>query len=105
MMRRLAGGVSIITARKDDDITGMTVTSLASLSADPPRLLVNIHRQASSFPLIQGDQLGIHLPDAKRGIDVDREGDAERDEEDLLGFADAEPDDHQGQQGDDAALK
>ena len=56
VMRRLAGGVSIITAGKDDDITGMTVTSLASLSADPPRLLVNIHRQTSSFPLIQRDR-------------------------------------------------
>jgi flavin reductase (DIM6/NTAB) family NADH-FMN oxidoreductase RutF len=53
VMRRLAGGVSIVTAGKDDDITGMTVTSLTSLSADPPRLLVNINRQASSFPLIE----------------------------------------------------
>ncbi|MET4483745.1 flavin reductase family protein [Bradyrhizobium sp. F1.13.3] len=52
-MRRLAGGVSIITAGKNDEITGMTVTSLTSLSADPPRLLVNINRQASSFPLIE----------------------------------------------------
>jgi len=34
----------------------MTVASLASLSADRPRLLVNIHRQASSFPLIQRDR-------------------------------------------------
>ncbi|MCK1727851.1 flavin reductase family protein [Bradyrhizobium sp. 142] len=51
-MRRLAGGVSIITAGKGEEITGMTVTSLTSFSADPPRLLVNINRQASSFPLI-----------------------------------------------------
>ena len=55
VMRRLAGGVSIITAGRDGDITGMTVTSLTSLSADPPRLLVNIHRRASSFSLIQRD--------------------------------------------------
>src|SRR5262245_14411146 len=33
VMRRLAGGVSIITAGCGDDITGMTVTSLTSLSA------------------------------------------------------------------------
>ena len=52
VMRRLAGGVSIITAGQGDDITGMTVTSLTSLSASPPRLLVSINRQASSFPLI-----------------------------------------------------
>jgi flavin reductase (DIM6/NTAB) family NADH-FMN oxidoreductase RutF len=53
IMRRLAGGVSIITAGQGDDITGMTVTSLTSLSATPPRLLVSIDRQASSFALIQ----------------------------------------------------
>lgn len=53
VMRRLAGGVVVITAGRDDDITGMTVTSLTSLSATPPRLLVSINRQASSFPLIE----------------------------------------------------
>jgi len=53
VMRRLAGGVSIITAGRGDDITGMTVTSLTSLSADPPRLLVSLNRQASSFGLIE----------------------------------------------------
>jgi flavin reductase (DIM6/NTAB) family NADH-FMN oxidoreductase RutF len=57
VMRRLAGGISIITAGRDDDITGMTVTSLTSLSADPPRLLVSINRQASSFRLIERDLL------------------------------------------------
>jgi len=53
VMRRLAGGVSIITAGGDEDITGMTVTSLTSLSASPPRLLVSVNRQASSFALIE----------------------------------------------------
>jgi flavin reductase (DIM6/NTAB) family NADH-FMN oxidoreductase RutF len=52
IMRRLAGGVSIITAGRGDDISGMTVTSLTSLSASPPRLLVSINKQASSFALI-----------------------------------------------------
>jgi flavin reductase (DIM6/NTAB) family NADH-FMN oxidoreductase RutF len=62
VMRRLAGGVSIITAGRDDDITGMTVTSLTSLSADPPRLLVSLNRQASSFALIERDRLfGINI--------------------------------------------
>jgi flavin reductase (DIM6/NTAB) family NADH-FMN oxidoreductase RutF len=53
VMRRLAGGVVVITAGRGDDITGMTVTSLTSLSATPPRLLVSINRLASSFPLIE----------------------------------------------------
>ena len=53
LMRRLAGGVVVITAGRGDEITGMTVTSLTSLSASPPRLLVSINRQASAFPLIE----------------------------------------------------
>jgi flavin reductase (DIM6/NTAB) family NADH-FMN oxidoreductase RutF len=62
VMRRLAGGVSIITAGRDDNITGMTVTSLTSLSADPPRLLVSINKQASSFALIERYRLfGVNI--------------------------------------------
>lgn len=53
LMRRLAGGVVVITAGRDDEITGMTVTSLTSLSASPPRVLVSINRHASSFAPIQ----------------------------------------------------
>jgi flavin reductase (DIM6/NTAB) family NADH-FMN oxidoreductase RutF len=65
VMRRVAGGVSIITAGRDDDITGMTVTSLTSLSANPPRLLVSINRQASSFALIERYRLfGISILNA-----------------------------------------
>ncbi|HEY0235480.1 MAG TPA: flavin reductase family protein [Afipia sp.] len=51
-MRRLSGGVSVITAGRGHDITGMTVTSVSSLSVDPPTLLVCINRNASSWPLI-----------------------------------------------------
>ncbi|PDT89680.1 monooxygenase [Bradyrhizobium sp. Y36] len=52
-MRHLTGGVSIITAGRGKDITGMTVTSVTSLSVEPPTLLVSINRDASSFPLIR----------------------------------------------------
>lgn len=52
-MRHLAGGVSVITAGRGKNITGMTVTSVTSLSIDPPTLLVSINRDASSFPLIR----------------------------------------------------
>lgn len=52
-MRRLAGGVSVITAGRGRDISGMTVTSVSSLSVDPPALIVSINREASSFPLVQ----------------------------------------------------
>jgi flavin reductase (DIM6/NTAB) family NADH-FMN oxidoreductase RutF len=52
-MRRLTGGVSVITAGRGRDISGMTVTSVSSLSAEPPALIVSVNRSASSWPLIQ----------------------------------------------------
>jgi flavin reductase (DIM6/NTAB) family NADH-FMN oxidoreductase RutF len=52
-MRRLAGGVSVITAGRGTDIGGMTVTSVSSLSVDPPSLIVSINRSASSWPLLK----------------------------------------------------
>jgi flavin reductase (DIM6/NTAB) family NADH-FMN oxidoreductase RutF len=56
-MRHLAGGVSVITAGRGKDITGMTVTSVSSLSVDPPALIVSINRGASSWPLVK--RLGV----------------------------------------------
>ena len=52
-MRHLARGVSVITAGRGRDISGMTVTSVSSLSVDPPALIVSINREASSWPLVK----------------------------------------------------
>jgi flavin reductase (DIM6/NTAB) family NADH-FMN oxidoreductase RutF len=52
-MRQLAGGVSVITAGRGEDISGMTVTSVASLAVDPPSLIVSINRASSSWPLLE----------------------------------------------------
>ena len=52
-MRQLTGGVSVITAGKGRDISGMTVTSVSSLSVDPPALIVSINRESSSWPLVK----------------------------------------------------
>ncbi|MFZ2157435.1 MAG: flavin reductase family protein [Bradyrhizobium sp.] len=52
-MRHLAGGVSVITAGRARDITGMTVTSVSSLAVDPPSLIVSINRGSSSWPLLK----------------------------------------------------
>jgi flavin reductase (DIM6/NTAB) family NADH-FMN oxidoreductase RutF len=52
-MRHLAGGVSVITAGRGRDISGMTVTSVSSLSVDPPTLIVSINRESSSWPLLR----------------------------------------------------
>jgi flavin reductase (DIM6/NTAB) family NADH-FMN oxidoreductase RutF len=52
-MRHLMGGVSVITVGRGRDITGMTVTSVSSLSVDPPTLIVSINRESSSWPLLK----------------------------------------------------
>jgi flavin reductase (DIM6/NTAB) family NADH-FMN oxidoreductase RutF len=53
VMRRLVGGVSLVTVGQGHEITGMTVTSIASLSAEPPSLVVIVNRSASSWPLLK----------------------------------------------------
>lgn len=52
-MQSLAGGVSVITVGRGNDLSGMTVTSVSSLSVEPATLIVSINRQASSWPLLQ----------------------------------------------------
>jgi len=52
-MRQLTGGVSVVTVGRGRDISGMTVSSAASLSIDPPALIVSINRAASSWPLLK----------------------------------------------------
>jgi flavin reductase (DIM6/NTAB) family NADH-FMN oxidoreductase RutF len=52
-MRLLPGSVVLITAGRDQDISGMAVTSMSALSADPATLIVCINRSASSLPLIE----------------------------------------------------
>jgi flavin reductase (DIM6/NTAB) family NADH-FMN oxidoreductase RutF len=52
-MRQLTGGVSVITAGRGRDVSGMTVTSVSSLSVGPPALIVSINRESSSWPLVK----------------------------------------------------
>jgi flavin reductase (DIM6/NTAB) family NADH-FMN oxidoreductase RutF len=52
-MRALAGGVSVISVGRGKDISGMTVTSVTSLSVEPATLIVSVNRQSSSWPLLQ----------------------------------------------------
>jgi flavin reductase (DIM6/NTAB) family NADH-FMN oxidoreductase RutF len=61
-MRHLVGGVSVITVGQDQDITGMTVSSVASLSIDPPSLIVAVNRSSSSWPLLVRDRVfGVNI--------------------------------------------
>jgi flavin reductase (DIM6/NTAB) family NADH-FMN oxidoreductase RutF len=69
-MRQLAGGVSVITAGAGTDISGMTVTSVSSLSVDSPSLIVSINRASSSWPLLQRHRFfGVNILSADQ-IDV-----------------------------------
>lgn len=52
-MRQLAGGVSVITVGEGADRTGLTATSVTSLSTEPPTLIVCIDRASSSWPLLE----------------------------------------------------
>ena len=52
-MRHLVGGVSVITTGRGADVTGMTVTSVSSLSIDPPTLFVSVNRASSTWPLLK----------------------------------------------------
>jgi len=53
-MRRVAATVSVLSTQRDDRRFGITVSSVASLTMEPPTLCFGIH-QASSFcePLIE----------------------------------------------------
>ena len=50
-MRQAAGGVSVVTVGEGEDISGLTVTSAASLSLDPPTMIVCVNLAASCWPM------------------------------------------------------
>ena len=61
-MRHLAGGVSVITVGRGQDISGMTVSSVSSLAVDPPSLIVSVNRSSSSWPLlVRHGILGVNI--------------------------------------------
>ena len=51
-LRHLAGGVSVITTGQGEDRTGLTVTSLSSLSAEPATVMFGLNLGSSSFPVL-----------------------------------------------------
>jgi flavin reductase (DIM6/NTAB) family NADH-FMN oxidoreductase RutF len=51
-MRRLAGGVTIVTTRLGEVRAGLTAAAVCSLTAEPPRLLACVHREADAHDLI-----------------------------------------------------
>ena len=62
MFRRHAAGVAIITVNYQDRPYGFTATSVASLSAQPPRFTFNMARSSSSWPAVANTtHVGVHL--------------------------------------------
>jgi flavin reductase (DIM6/NTAB) family NADH-FMN oxidoreductase RutF len=55
-MRRFATGVAIVTTAHEGRIHGFTVNAFASVSADPPTVLICVNRGATAHPLISTSQ-------------------------------------------------
>ncbi|MEE2522751.1 flavin reductase family protein [Pseudarthrobacter sp. J75] len=62
MFRRHAAGVAIITVNFNGHPFGFTATSVASLSAEPPRFTFNMARSSSSWPAVANSAyIGVHM--------------------------------------------
>ncbi|AKR58343.1 hypothetical protein XM25_21625 [Devosia sp. H5989] len=51
-MRGFVGSVCVITVGEGEERSGLTATSVISLSAEPPRMLFCVNRSASAWPLL-----------------------------------------------------
>jgi flavin reductase (DIM6/NTAB) family NADH-FMN oxidoreductase RutF len=51
-MRRFATGVTIVTTAHEGSIHGFTVNAFASVTADPPTVLVCVNKTARAHPII-----------------------------------------------------
>lgn len=56
-MRHVATGVTVVTSLKDGEPRGITVNALASVSLDPPSLLICINREARSYLFISSSRV------------------------------------------------
>jgi flavin reductase (DIM6/NTAB) family NADH-FMN oxidoreductase RutF len=55
-MRRFATGVAIVTTAHEGRVHGFTANAFASVSADPPTVLICVNRGATAHPLIASSQ-------------------------------------------------
>ena len=51
-MRVLAGGVVMVTARRGEQLYGLTISACCSISASPPRVLISLAESASCLPAV-----------------------------------------------------
>jgi flavin reductase (DIM6/NTAB) family NADH-FMN oxidoreductase RutF len=72
-MRQLASGVCLITHGAGEARVGLTATSVSSLSAEPPTLIVCVNRSASLYAsLKRGDAFGVSVLGAQHAEFADR---------------------------------
>jgi flavin reductase (DIM6/NTAB) family NADH-FMN oxidoreductase RutF len=61
-MRHLASGVSIVTTGQGNQRTGLTATSVSSLSMEPPSLIVCICRASATWQAVRANRVfGVSL--------------------------------------------
>jgi flavin reductase (DIM6/NTAB) family NADH-FMN oxidoreductase RutF len=56
-MRQLASGVSVITTGRGEERTGLTATSVSSLSMEPPTLVVCINRTSTTLKAMRKNRV------------------------------------------------
>jgi flavin reductase (DIM6/NTAB) family NADH-FMN oxidoreductase RutF len=62
LYRRLASGVSVVTALGEQGLTGMTASSVTSVSLQPPLLLVSLTHQSRTLAAIRARRaFAVHL--------------------------------------------
>ena len=72
-MRQLASGVCLVTHGRGAARVGMTATSVSSLSAEPPTLIVCVNKSASLYAqLRRGDAFGVSVLGAQHAEFADR---------------------------------
>lgn len=53
VLRHFPSGVTIVTIKSGDQIHGLTVSAFASVSPEPPLVMIIIDQQHSAYPLME----------------------------------------------------
>ncbi len=57
VMRRNPSGVTVVTSLREGEPRGITLSAFASVSADPPTLLICVNREARSYLYISSSRI------------------------------------------------
>lgn len=61
-LRQYAGGVTVVTAELDGERFGITVTAFASISLEPPVVMVSINNESPlSAAILSSEHFAVHL--------------------------------------------